>query len=58
MAAEAAILDFRSEQFLLFLFTSHPQYFLPSFPIIGLSVQKKLKKEFLDGGHPDRNDFS
>ena len=53
MAALAAILDFRSEQFYLFMYKS-PQCFLPSFKPIGLlfqeKKQKKKKKDFQDGG--------
>ena len=52
MAAMAAILDFPSEQFYLFLSTSHPRGFLPSFMPTGLSYQeKKWKIDFQDGGH-------
>ena len=51
MAAMAAILDFRSEIFWLVLFYKSPQCFLPSFESTGLSVQKKRKTDFQDGGH-------
>ena len=52
MAAIAAILDFRSEQFQLFLIYKSPKCFLPSFESIGLSVQeKKPKIDFQDGHH-------
>ena len=48
----AAILDFRSERFWLFLLYKSPQCFLPSFKSIGLSVQgKKRKIDFQDGDH-------
>ena len=52
MATMAAILDFRSEQFQLFLMYKSPQYFLPSFKSIGLLVQeKKWKIDFQFGFH-------
>ena len=48
----AAILDFRSEPFQLFLIYKSPLCFLPSFESIGLSVQKKKRKvDFQDGHH-------
>ena len=52
MAAMAAILDFRSKQFKLFLIYKSPRCFLASLESIGLSVhQKKRKIDFQDGGH-------
>ena len=52
MAAMAAILDFQSARFLLFLIYKSPQCFLASLEAIGLSVQvKKRKIDFQDGGH-------
>ena len=52
MAIIAAILDFRSARFYLFLIHKSPQYFLPSFESIGLSVQEKKRKiDFQDGCH-------
>ena len=50
MAAKAAILDFRSERFYLFLINLSPWCWLPSFKSIGLLVQKKRKIDFQDGG--------
>ena len=48
----AAILDFGSGRFLLFLIYKSPQCFLPSFKSIGLSVQEKKQKiDFQDGDH-------
>ena len=47
MAAMAAIINYQSERFLLFLIYKSPQYFSPSFESTGLSVQeKKLKIDF------------
>ena len=52
MAAMAAILDFLSEQFLLFFIYKSTQCFLPSFKSIGLLVQEKKRKiDFQDGHH-------
>ena len=55
MTAMVVILDFRMERFQLFLLFKTPQRFLPSFKLIGLSVQgKKRKIDFQDsihGGH-------
>ena len=55
MAAMAAILDFRSEQFKLFLIYKSPQWFLPCLDSIGFWVQEKKRKiDFQDdchGGH-------
>ena len=52
MAAMAAILDFRSARFYLFLIYKSPQCFLASLESIGLSVQEKKRKiDFQDGGH-------
>ena len=52
MAAMAAIWDFLSQRFELFLMYKSPQCFLPSFESIGLSVQKKKGKiDFQDGRH-------
>ena len=54
MAAMAAILDFQSEQFKLFLIYKSPRSFLSSFESIGLSVpeeKRKKKKDFQDGDH-------
>ena len=49
MAIVAAILDFRSEQFLIY---KSPRHFLPSFKLIGILAQaKKLKIDFKDGSH-------
>ena len=46
----AAILDFWSEQFYLFLIYKSPRRLLPSFKSIGLSVQEKKRKiDFQDG---------
>ena len=48
----AAILDFRSARFSLFLIYKSPWCFLPSLESIGLSVQEKKRKiDFQDGGH-------
>ena len=48
----AAILDFRSAQFQLFLINKLPWCFLASLESIGLSVQKMMRKiDFQDGGH-------
>ena len=48
----AAILDFRSAQFWLFLIYKSPQCFLASLELIGHSVQEKKRKiDFQDGGH-------
>ena len=47
----AAILDFGSERFLaLFRFANHPDYFLPSFKSIDLSVQVKKRNTDFQGG--------
>ena len=51
MAAIAAIWDFLSQRFELFLIYKSPRCFLPSFESIGLSVQKKVKIDFQDGRH-------
>ena len=58
MAATGAISDFQSELFQLFLTYKTPQYFLPSFKSIGLSVQeKKLKIDFKAGEHGSQLGF-
>ena len=44
------ILDQNNFSFVFFIYKS-PQCFLPNFKSIGLSVQKKLKIDFQDGGH-------
>ena len=55
----ATILYLLSERFKLFLICKLPQYFLPSFESIGLSVQeKKPKIDFQDGGHGSHLKFS
>ena len=52
MAAMAAILDFQSAIFLLFLIYKSPRCFLASLEAIVLSVQEKKRKiDFQDGGH-------
>ena len=52
MAAMAAILDFQSAQFKLFLIYKSPRCFLASLESTGLSVQEKKRKiDFQDGGH-------
>ena len=52
MAAMAAILDFQSARFSLFLIYKSPRCFLASLEAIGLSVQEKKRKiDFQDGGH-------
>ena len=51
MAAMAAILDFQSARFSLFLIYKSPQCFLASLEAIGLLVQEKRKIDFQDGGH-------
>ena len=52
MAAMVAILDFRSEQFKLFLIYKSPRCFLSSFKSTELWVQKEERKiDFQDGGH-------
>ena len=52
MAAMAAILDFRSAQFYLFLIYKSPRSLLASLESIGLSVQEKKRKiDFKDGCH-------
>ena len=52
MAAMAAILDFRSARFYLFLIYKSPRCFLPSLESVGLSVQEKKRKiDFQDGCH-------
>ena len=51
MAAMAAILDFRSAPFQLFLIYKSPWWFLASLESTGLSVQEKKRKiDFQDGG--------
>ena len=48
----AAILDFQSARFMLFLIYKSPRYVLASFESIGLSVREKKRKiDFQDGGH-------
>ena len=48
----AAIVDFQSARFWLFLIYKSPQCFLPSFESTGLSVQEKKRKiNFQDGCH-------
>ena len=48
----AAILDFLSKRFELFLIYKSLQCFLPSFESVGLSVQKKKRKiDFQEGRH-------
>ena len=52
IAAIAAILDFQSECFLLFLIYKSIRCFLPSFKSVGISVQEKKRKiNFQDGRH-------
>ena len=53
MAAIAAIWDFQSQRFELFLIYKSPPCFLATFEsIFGLSVQEKKRKiDFQDGGH-------
>ena len=52
MAAMAAILDFQSARFLLFLIYKSPRCFLASLEATDLSVQEKKRKiDFQDGGH-------
>ena len=52
MATIAAIRDFLSQRFELFLLYKSPRCFLPSFESISLSVQKKKGKiDFQDGRH-------
>ena len=51
MGEVAAILDFWSEQFLQFFINKLFRYFLPNFEPFGISVQKKFKIDFQDGGH-------
>ena len=52
MATTVAFLDFRSEQFLLFLIYKSPQCFLPRSKSIVLSVQEKKREiDIQDGGH-------
>ena len=62
MATTAAILDFRSERFYLFLIYKSPRYFLPNFKLIGLSVQEKKGKIYFQDGRQswisDRNDLA
>ena len=59
MAAMAAILDFQSARFKLFLIYKSPQCFLASLKSIGLSVQEKKRKiDFQDGGHGGHLGFS
>ena len=57
MAVMAAILDFQSEQFWLFLIYKSPRCFLPSFESIGLLVQEKRKIDFQDDPHGGRLGF-
>ena len=58
MAANAAILDFRSKQFYLFLIYTSPRCLLPSFKSTGLTVQeKKQKMDSQDGCHGAILDF-
>ena len=48
----AAILDFQSARFSLFLIYKSPRCFLASLESIGLTVQEKKRKiYFQDGGH-------
>ena len=48
----AAILDFRSARFYLFLIYKSPRCFLATLESIGLPVQEKKQKiDFQDGGH-------
>ena len=55
----AAILDFRSAWFYLFLIYKSPKCFLPSFESTGLSVQeKKWKIDFQDGCHGTHPGFT
>ena len=52
MAAMAAILDFQSARFSLFLIYKSPRCYLASLEAIGLSVQEKKRKiDFQDGCH-------
>ena len=52
MAAMAAILDFQSARFSLYLIYKLPQCFLACLEATGLSVQEKKRKiDFQDGGH-------
>ena len=52
MATTAAILDFESERFQLFLMYKSPECFLLSFESIGLSVQERKRKiDYQDGRH-------
>ena len=52
MATMAAILDFPSEPFYLFLIYMSRRCFLPSFESVGLLVQEKTRKiDFHDGRH-------
>ena len=52
MAAMAAILDFQSARFLLFLTYKSPWCFLASLESTGLSVQEKKRKiDIQDSGH-------
>ena len=52
MATMAAIRDFLSERFELFLIYKSPRCFLPSFESTGLSVQEKKRKiDFQDDRH-------
>ena len=53
----AAILDFWSELFLLFLIYMLPLYFLPSFGSVGFSIQKKFKTDFQNGSHGSHPGF-
>ena len=59
MAALAAILDFRSARFQLFLIYKSPQCFLPGLESIGFWVQEKKRKiDFQDGCHGGHPGFS
>ena len=66
MAAVAAILDFQSVRFELFFFfffffliNKSSRCFLPSFKLIGLSVQEKNRKiHFQEGGYDGQLGFS
>ena len=57
-SAMAAILDFQSQQFKIFLIYKSPRCFLPSFKSSGLLVQdKKRKIDFQDGATAAILDF-
>ena len=54
----AAILDFQSELFYLFLIYKSAWYFLSSFESIGLTDrEKKFKTDFPDGGNGGHHEF-